>query len=125
MRELIELGAVEFNLVPKEFYVYFLVLSNEIVYIGRSSRLELRLMSHKNYDKIYVIKCQTAVEAQATERKMIKLFRPCRNKYLMKDKRIQSRRVFASYHFKRLDDDFPEGFDQLAFDFESCDIAEL
>lgn len=63
---------------PLGYYVYFLFdHAGELVYIGRSSRPEIRVLQHAfNFDEYSVIKIETEEEMKEAERIYIKRYKP-------------------------------------------------
>lgn len=58
---------------------YILALENNIVYIGYSSKLYMRLQQHKgtkNFDNIIIIEMKDKISARLMEKNLIKKYKP-------------------------------------------------
>lgn len=58
---------------------YILGLKNEIIYIGYSSKLKMRLSQHKytkDFDRIILIELSNKKDARSLERDLIKQYKP-------------------------------------------------
>ena len=65
------------------FFNYFLLVEDELIYIGFSKSIYHRMMQHKrdyNFDKILLVEFTSERSARNTEKRMIKLFKPPYNK---------------------------------------------
>jgi hypothetical protein len=65
-----------------KFYVYILVLNGQFVYIGRTSNLYSRMITHKNkkdFTDILLLEYNTYKETYKVETTLIKIYKPIHN----------------------------------------------
>ncbi len=73
------------KLEPKYLLVYQLILEGEVVYIGKTSDIHKRLITHsknKTFDKVLITKCDNEYNQSVLEHTLIELIRPPLNKCL-------------------------------------------
>lgn len=79
---------VDLNNLNGKFFNYVLCLDNDIVYIGYSANIYLRLVCHKqyirNFNKILLIEFDNKKLAMNNEKELIKYFIPKLNRQYLK-----------------------------------------
>lgn len=61
--------------------VYLLVKDFDIIYVGSSKNMELRIEDHKNKDYDYYVLLPTKTDHKGSERSFISCYKPILNKY--------------------------------------------
>jgi len=97
------------KLMPVELHagIYFLVKNNEVVYIGQSRSIEVRVSAHigsKDFDKAYFFECPIE-ELDEIEMELIRAVKPVLNTtYVIINLRIESRKTkFSEYLRKKIE----------------------
>jgi predicted GIY-YIG superfamily endonuclease len=70
---------IRLNKIKGYYYNYILGFKNEIIYIGYSSNIYMRLLQHKYYkkfDKIILMEMTNKKSARLMERTLIKQYKP-------------------------------------------------
>jgi hypothetical protein len=97
------------KLMPVELHtgIYFLVKNNEVVYIGQSKTIEVRVSTHigaKDFDKAYYFECPLE-ELDEVEMELIRAVKPVLNTaHMIVNIRVESRKTkFSEYLRKKIE----------------------
>lgn len=96
--------------LSEEYFVYFLLDKNEIVYVGKTVNFNQRLKHHmqsKKFDSYFLLKCESQSEIDKLEFDYIVKFEPKYNKILPQSDRylsvnkLKDRFKIGAWDFKR------------------------
>lgn len=85
-------------ITESEYYVYFLIFDNEIVYVGYSANVDSRIAAHKrdkHFNKTFKIKQESDKEALTLEEHYIKKFNPLYNRSKAEHSTLYNDRVIC------------------------------
>ena len=111
------------------YYVYRLILNNEIIYIGKSECLSVRLKAHKKdkkFDKVEIIRFNNRPNMHLAEVYFINKFKPVLNKeYLYKYDKIMTMPLFDNLEWKTLNNiESHETINKNLCDIKTCFIRK-